>query len=209
MPINLFDCFLVAFLIAGVLRGRKHGGSEEFLRVLKWLCLVGVCALAYQPLGAAISSSGLFDPVSAAVLAYLSVALVIILLFSPLQQRLGRKLTGSDTFGRTEYYLGMGSGFVRYACILVAALALLNARVFTQADLKEMEKYQMDAYGSTVFPTLRSVQELVFDDSLTGGCIKQNLGFLLIHAAPSEPVETAPAKTSPPARQVTQAHRGT
>src|SRR5512140_3334731 len=119
MPINLFDCFLVTFLIAGLLRGRKHGISEEFMRVLKWLTLVSVCALAYQPLGALVNSTGLFEDGSAFALAYLLVALLIYLLFAFLQQRIGKKFTGTDAFGRGEYYLGMGSGLVRYSCILL------------------------------------------------------------------------------------------
>ncbi len=206
MPINLFDCFLVAFLIAGLLRGRKHGISEEFMRVLKWLTLVAVCALVYEPLGALILSGGLFDDCSAFVVAYLGVALLILLLFSFLERRIGKKFTGRDTFGRAEYYLGMGSGLVRYACILLVGLALLNARAFTPAELRAMEKYQVDTYGSALFPSLRNLQQLVFENSLTGACIKNNLNFLLINSAPENSAPAAAA--SAPARQLSQAQRG-
>lgn len=197
MPINLFDCFLVAFLIAGVLRGRKHGVSEEFMRVLKWLTLVFVCTLAYQPVGEAINSSGLFEESSALVMAYLAVALLVYMIFAFLQRRIGKKFAGGDSFGRAEYYLGMGSGLVRYACILLVGLALLHARTFSPAEVRAMEKYQLEAYGSTVFPTIINLQQLVFEDSLTGAGIKNNLGFLLINSAPGESV---------PARQLSQAH---
>ncbi len=207
MPINLFDCFLVAFLIAGLLRGRKNGISEEFMRVLKWLTLVLVCALAYQPMGALVNSSGLFENSAALVVAYLGVALLVLLVFSFLQRRIGKKLTGGDTFGRAEYYLGMGSGLVRYTCILLVGLALLHARAFTPAEVQAMDKYQVDAYGSTVFPTLRNLQQLVFEESLTGACIKANLGFLLINSTPEESI-SAPA-VSVPGKQLSQAHRGT
>ena len=48
-----------------------------------------------------------------------------------------------------------------------------------------MEKYQDDLYGSNYFPTLHSLQATVFERSLTGSWIKENLSFLLIK--PTEP----------------------
>lgn len=211
MPINLFDCFLVAFLIIGLLRGRKHGLSEELLRMLKWLILMFGCALVYRPLGMLFLSTGIFGSSSAFTLAYLGAALVILLVFSRLARNAASKLEGSDAFGRAEYYLGMGSGFVRYGCILIVGLALLNARAFTPAELRAMEKYQQDAYGSEVFPTLRNLQELVFEQSLSGSLIKNCLGFLLIDSTSTDATEPAPAGTpaaSPP-KELSQVHRGT
>jgi hypothetical protein len=79
----------------------------------------------------------------------------------------------------------MGSGLVRFSCILLAALALLNARYFSPTEVRAMEKFQDDVYGSNFFPTLHTVQSTVFDRSLTGPWIKENLGFLLIK--PTEP----------------------
>lgn len=193
MPINLFDCLLIAVLVAGVVRGRKHGGSEELLRVLKWLTLVLGCALVYEPVGALVASAGFFDYFSAYVLAYLGAALLIFLLFSTLERRLSAKLVGSDTFGRAEYYLGMGSGLVRYGCILMMALALLNARAFTPEEVEARKEYQMEAFGSTVFPTLHSLQQAVFERSMSGPRIRSNLGFLLIN--PSEEEQVTPSQT--------------
>jgi hypothetical protein len=100
----------------------------------------------------------------------------------------GGKLLGSDVFGRGEYYLGMVSGFVRFACIIVTALALLNARYYTQTEVRAMEKFQDDVYGSNYFPTLHTFQSIVFDKSISGSWIKQNLDFLLIK--PTEPDHT-------------------
>lgn len=209
MPINLFDLLFVAFLIAGILRGRKHGVSEEFLRVVKWLSLLFGCALVYRPVGALFLTTGVLDDFSAYLMAYLGAALTILLFFSLIERGVGKKLTGSDAFGRAEYYLGMGSGLVRYTCILIMGLALLNARAFTPAEVQASEKYQLEAYGSSVFPTLRNLQEMIFKQSFTGACIKQNLGFLLINSTPGDqvpPEANAPAPR--PAKQLTQAHPG-
>ena len=110
---------------------------------------------------------------------------MIFLLFVGIKRVLRGKLVGSDIFGRTEYYLGMGSGLVRFSCMLLAALALLNARYFSPTEVRAMEKFQDDVYGSNFFPTLHSLQATVFNRSLTGPWIKDNLGFLLIK--PAEP----------------------
>jgi hypothetical protein len=179
-PFNLFDILLVIVLVGGIIHGRKHGVCLEVLSMAKWLTLVLVCAVVYRPVGALVAAADFFDLLSCYLLAYLGAALVVFLGFSVLERRLAPKLTGSDIFGRGEYFLGMGSGMLRFACILLVGLALLNAREFSPVELKDMERYQLENYGSHVFPGLHSLQEAVFDRSLTGGWIKEDLGFLLI-----------------------------
>src|SRR6266851_3479980 len=102
LPVNAFDIVLVAVLVAGVLRGRKHGMSEELLGLIKWL----------------------------------------------------------------------------------AILALLNARLFSEREVKAMENFQNDVYGSNFFPTLHTVQSMVFETSFTGPLIRDYLGFVLIKQTP-------------------------
>jgi hypothetical protein len=179
-PFNLFDVLLAIVLVGGIAQGRKHGGSLELLSGAKWLALVLLCAVLYRPAGILLASADLFDLLSCYLFAYLGLALLIFLLFSILERRLAPKLTGSDIFGRGEYFLGMGSGLLRFACILLVGLALLNSREFSPAELRDMEQYQEENYGSNIFPGLHSLQVAVFERSLTGGWIKQGLSFLLI-----------------------------
>lgn len=179
-PFNLFDVLLAIVLVGGIIHGRKHGVSLEVLSMAKWLTLVLVCAVVYRPVGALVAEAGFFDLLSCYLLAYLGAALLVFFIFSVLERRLAPKLTGSDIFGRGEYFLGMGSGMLRFACILLVGLALLNAREFSPAELKDTERYQLENYGSHVFPGLHSLQDAVFERSLTGGWIKEDLGFLLI-----------------------------
>jgi len=186
LPINLFDLVVIGMLIAGIARGRKHGMSEELLGLLKWLAILFVCAAVYEPVGLIVAGyAPMFGHLTCYLVAYIGVALFVLLLFAGLKRALDGKLLGSDIFGRSEYYLGMGSGLVRFSCMLLAALALLNARYFNPTEVRAMEKFQDDVYGSNFFPTLQSLQASVFDKSLTGPWIKQNLGFLLIK--PTEP----------------------
>jgi uncharacterized membrane protein required for colicin V production len=180
IPVNMFDLLLVTVLIGGLVRGRRHGLSLEFLSLLKWLTLLFACAELYQPLGQIVAESGIFDLLSSYIIAYLGVALLIFLMFSVVERRLTPRIAGSDLFGRGEYVLGMGSGLVRFACILLMALSLLNARAFSAGELQKIEKYQLDNYGSNLFPTLHSCQVAVFEKSLSGSFIRQDLSFLLI-----------------------------
>jgi uncharacterized membrane protein required for colicin V production len=186
LPINLFDLVVIVVLALGIFRGRKHGMSEELLSVATWLAILFGCAALYQPGGELLTQfTSIFGRLSSYLIAYVAGALLFCLLFAGIKRALGGKLLGSDIFGRSEYYLGMASGLVRFSCILLAALALLNARYFSPTEVKAREKYDNDVYGSSFFPTLHSVQSTVFDRSLTGPWIKENLGFLLIK--PTEP----------------------
>jgi hypothetical protein len=181
LPINAFDLLVLIFLTAGIARGRKHGMSEELVELLQWLCILFGCAALYEWGADAFGVfTGLFGKLSRCLLAYVAGGLLIFLAFTLVRRGLGGKLLGSDAFGRTEYYLGMVSGLVRFSCMLLVGLALLNARYFNPTEVHAMEKYQDDVYGSNFFPTLHSIQQTVFEKSITGPFIKQHFGGLLI-----------------------------
>ena len=180
LPVSLFDLLLVAVLGAGLYNGRRHGMSEELLDLLKWLAVLFGSAAFYRALGEELSRTKIFGLLSCYLVAYLAAALGIILLFVLLKRALGGKLVGTDIFGRTEYYLGMVSGMVRYGCALLAILALLNARSFSAVEVRQMQDFQNYQFGTDLFPTLQSLQAQVFEKSCFGPWIHQNLGFLLI-----------------------------
>src|SRR5579859_5977870 len=119
MPFNLFDVVLVAVLLVGVLRGRKHGMSEELMGLLKWIVIVVACAFVYEPGGAWLAQSCPFSLLWSYIFVYAGGVLAILGLFALVRNHLGGKLIGSDIFGRSEYYLGMGSGFLRFGCMLI------------------------------------------------------------------------------------------
>jgi hypothetical protein len=160
--------------------------SEELISLLKWLAIVIACSLSYEPLGSWVAQSTPFSLLFSYMFVYACGALLILGVFALLKNQIGGKLVGSDIFGRSEYYLGMGSGFVRFACMTVAFLALLNATYISPAQAQAMERFQNDMYGSNYFPTLHSAQEVVFEKSLAGGWIRDHLGFLLIKPTPPE-----------------------
>jgi uncharacterized membrane protein required for colicin V production len=180
--INLgwFDLVVAVLLVIGLFRGRKRGMSEELLDLFKWLLIVVVGAFLYRPLGDLLDDYVQVSPTTARILAYLTVAVTIKLLFTWIKHAVGEKLVGSDLFGRMEYYLGMASGVLRWACMILAGLAILNAKHISDADLKATAKMQKDNFGDISFPTFGSFQQDIFKNSFTGSTVKKHLADQLI-----------------------------
>jgi uncharacterized membrane protein required for colicin V production len=180
LPFNWFDIAILVVLGVGLQRGRKHGMSEEVMLVIKWIAIIIAGAFGYSVIGDVISDNSVFTPLSAYMMAYFVIALVIAVTFLVIKKMSNGKLVGSDVFGSGEYYLGMAAGVVRYTCILIFALAFLNAPLYTKTEVAADLKYQNDMYGSDFFPKLYSIQSDVFEKSFIGPHIQKELGFLLI-----------------------------
>jgi uncharacterized membrane protein required for colicin V production len=193
LPFNWFDIFVLIMLMVGYQRGKKHGMSQESLAVTKWIALVLVCAIAYEPLGLWLSTTAGVGKLTSFIVAYGAAALVVTLIFVGLNRTLGEKMKGSDAFGKAEFYLGMPAGVVRFACIILALLALLNARYYSTAEVKAMAKFQNDNYGSNFFPTLSAIQDDVFRGSFVGSQVNNHLDFLLIKPTPAVGSGPAPS----------------
>ena len=185
LPVNIFDVIVIAVLGLGLYQGRRHGMSEELMGLIKWLLIVVGCGFVYGPAGRWLAHSSPFSLLASYLFVYAGGLLLILAIFGLFKHYLGGKLVGSDIFGKSEYYLGMGAGLVRFGCVMIAALAMLNARYFSAEEVRAMENFQNDVYGSNYFPTWHSAQEVVFDHSLAGGWIHEHLSFLLI--TPTQP----------------------
>ena len=186
LPFNWFDIAILLVLGWGVHRGRKHGMSEELMLLIKWLAIIVICALSYSVLGDLIAQSTVFSHLASYAMAYFGMALIITAGFLGMKKLMHGKLVGSDIFGGAEYYLGMAAGMLRYSCILVFALAFINAPLYTQADLKARQAYENEWYGSDFFPGFQTLQSQVFEKSFTGPYIHSGLSFLLIKSTPFE-----------------------
>jgi uncharacterized membrane protein required for colicin V production len=189
-----FDLAVVAVLAVGILRGRSRGMSEELLDVLKWLSIVVLGGLAYQPLGTLLSDYTHLGLAAAYVTVYIGLAIALRLFFGWLKHLVGEKLVGGDVFGNWEYYLGMAAGAVRFGCYLVVGMALLNAYHVSPEQLAADARMQQENFGDISFPTLGRIQQSVFNGSASGQLVKTYLGHELIVNAPSER-SAAPAET--------------
>jgi uncharacterized membrane protein required for colicin V production len=189
LPFNWFDIGIVLFLALGIARGRKHGMSQEVILVFKWVAIILVAGMGYAVVGDVLCDNSVFTHLSAYLMAYVGITLGITVVFWGITKLAKGKLVGSDVFGSGEYYLGMIAGLVRYVCILIFALALLNARQYSEKEVTEDLKFQNDVYGSNFFPKLYTVQEDVFKKSFAGPHIHEALGFLLIKGTAPEAKE--------------------
>jgi len=179
LPITWFDLVVVVMVIVGLMRGRKRGMSQELLDLFMWLGMVAAGAFTYPISAAYLRSFGLSE-VLANILAYVGAAAVVAFIFMLLKNALKDKIAGSDIFGRLEYPLGMLSGVVRFLCLLIMALALINAKEITKQERELAEKKQKEELGSSFFPSFGQIQQDIFEKSFCGKPAKEYLGILLI-----------------------------
>lgn len=188
LPFNWFDLLVIVVLGFGLFRGRRNGMAKELLPLLEWLVLVSAAGLGYWML-AGLVSVVLHNSMWSCIVSYLALALLVFVGFVILKRRFAERLVKSDLFKGGEYYLGMLSGMVRYGCMLIFALALLNAPVYTPRQIQaQRDRDQMDFGGGpgsgfkgNYFPHVSTIQAGVFKESFLGPRIKDDLGILLIN----------------------------
>ena len=206
LPLSWFDALLVIVLGFGLWRGRRNGMTKEVMPMLQWLALVLACGYGYVLVAPTFTNTMGTGELVSDLLGYLTVALVVFLVFAMLKRIFVPLLTGSNFFGSAEYYLGMFSGMVRFACLLVIGLALLNAPVYSQAEIKAHNDYMKRWFGGGMydgnyFPDVHTVQESIFKKSIVGPYLKDYLGPVLIET-------TAPAVAKPPVKKQPVIHMG-
>jgi hypothetical protein len=156
-----------------------------------------VCGIFYQPAAQLLVNAASLKQLPSCIFGYLLLALVVVFVFSLIKRLLGYRMIENNLFGGAEYYLGMLAGMIRFACMLLAVLALLNAPYYTAADIKSHDAYVKRWFGGGLyegdfFPSLHTVQEQVFIKSFTGPYIKDYLGSLMIETAPPPAAKPVP-----------------
>lgn len=187
LQFNWVDLTVVAVLVAGLAAGRRRGMSQELLDLLKWVTVVTVAGLLYEPLGAYLAEWAALGLLVCYWAAYGLLALTVLLVFSVLRRAVGEKLVSSDLFGRGEFYLGMLAGATRHACVVIAVLALINGRLYTPEELRQAAAYQQQEFGSVLLPTLGELRQQIVVHSYTGRLVTRHLSAVLIR--PTSPKE--------------------
>jgi hypothetical protein len=138
-----------------------------------------------------VFGKALNEKTAAYLTGYLIITIVVFIVFSFIKRWLKPRLEGSNLFGSSEYYFGMISGIIRYLCILIFGLAILNAPYYSLADIIAAKAYNnrwfgggLSGYNGDFFPTVSEVQISVFKDSLAGPVIHSNLSALLVNSVP-------------------------
>jgi uncharacterized membrane protein required for colicin V production len=190
---DYFDIVAVLWLIIGLYWGRKRGMSQELLPLLQWLGIVAAGGLLYGPFSSVIHQCTQFGSLWSNITAYLLIILCVHLAYMWFKGMFAEKLVKKDVFGRSEFYLGMVAGFMRFGCILLVGMSLMNSRVATAAELAQTEKFQAAWFSDIRFPTYGEFQQDVLFKSFTGSWVESNLTSVLI--APAAPAPAPKLET--------------
>jgi len=201
LAFNWFDLALVAVLAVGFWRGRKRGMTKELLPTLQWVSILLAAGLAHVYLADFLQQQGLirrvfgnsFNERTAALMTgYITIAVVVFIIFTAIKRKFNPKLEGSSFFGSNEYYWGVPAGIIRYFSMVLIALALLNAPFYSEADIAKIEAYNnrwygggMKEYSGNFIPRVDEIQVSIFRQSLLGPLIKNYLSILLINPSDS------------------------
>lgn len=187
---NWFDGVVLVLLTVGCLRGRKRGMSEELLSLCQWLAIVVIGSLYCEWLAHHFLRITGMPPAWAKLIAYVLLLSGNILAVTLIKKAVGEKLVGSDLFGRLEYYLGIVAGMIRYACMIIAFLAVMNIPYYSPQEVAATRKANQETYGSVSLPNFIDLQIDILHLSYTSKLVKENLETLLIKPAySSEPVK--------------------
>jgi uncharacterized membrane protein required for colicin V production len=203
LAFNWIDVALVLVLVFAFWQGRKRGMTKEMLPTIEWVLILFAAGFGHVFLADWFQQEGFvrkvfgnhFNERTAALMsAYLIILSVIFITFSFLKRKYNPKLEGSSFFGGNEYYWGVAAGLVRYVCLILVALALLNAPYYSPNEIAAIQLYKLNNFGGgghvkgmeddtgDYIPSVYEVQDTVFKNSLIGSFIKQDLSVLLINS---------------------------
>jgi uncharacterized membrane protein required for colicin V production len=193
--VTWFDAVVVIMVGAGLFVGKKRGMSNELLDVFCWLLIVVVSPLYYKPLAELLSKLASLSLFHSSVICYLAIAIFIKIIFSYIKRAVGEKLVGSDLFGRGEFYLGALAGALRFFCMVIMFVSIINAKFVTKVMVDAQNKAQEAEFGSSFFPTYGKIQGAVLFESTCGKFFREKLEAQLIE--PVNPAySAAPQKSS-------------
>jgi uncharacterized membrane protein required for colicin V production len=199
LSVSWFDGVFLVVLGFGLFRGRHNGLSRELLPMLQWILLVFTCGLGYPSVAQWCITYLKWSRTISDIAGYVALALVILMCFAFLKERFTERLVKFDAFKSGEYYLGMPAGMIRFASILLVPLALLNAPVYTSAEIAAEKAYEQQNYGGgekgfsgNFFPSIPDIQSSVFVQSITGRFVKKNIGMLLIDTSRLDVIHKIP-----------------
>jgi len=154
--------------------------SQELLPMLQWIGIVVAGGLLYWHFSALVRQYTQSSVLWSSIVAYLLIALGVHLIYLWLKQLFAEKMVEKDPFGGAEFYLGMMAGIVRFACMVLVVMALMNSHVESQAELAKTEKFQKDNFSDIRFPTYGEIQQDVLFKSFSGYLVESNLKPILI-----------------------------
>ena len=176
----------------GLFRGRKNGMTKEILRVSNGWHWSSCAGCFTRPRLKPWSTSRAWKKPTSYLTGYLLLAFGVWLVFVFLKKIFVPRLIGSNLFGSGEYYLGMFSGMIRFACMLFFAAGLAERAGLHPGGnpgppgLRETLVWRRHLWWQLHSRSAHGAGK-VFKKSFTGPYIKKYLGTLLINIAPPGP----------------------
>lgn len=180
LHLNWFDMTVLVWLIIGLFMGRKHGMSQELLPLTQWIAVVVIASLFYKVIAYPLSQRTGLTLLPCALAAYVFIGCLVYGLLGNLKKKLDDKFQEGDYFGKGEYYLGMASGVIRFTCILICLLAVMNTRIITKSERDATLKMQKQNFEDIHFPTYGEIQYDMLFESSTGNFVRAYLPHFLI-----------------------------
>jgi hypothetical protein len=197
LPVNWFDVFVLLMLLIGYSRGKKNGMSQESLAMLKWIAVMLIPAIAYEPLGLWLATTAQLGKLTAYLTAYaISDGARGGLDFHPGDRAARRKNQGQRCVRQSPN----STWPCRRECCGSPAWSsccwrCLNARYYSTAEVQGVPRNTIRTTTAAVsFRTSTRFRMTCSKTRSSGSQIHKHLDFLLIKPTPAILGPTAPAQ---------------
>lgn len=181
-PVNAIDLAMIAALVLAGYGGYHRGLGVMIWPVLRWLLIPSAGALLCVPLGEPLMRGLGLSTGTAHWLAYVAVALVVLLLVSLLERRVGARVSARAPWGESDAALGSVAGVVGGVGLIFITLALLNPAPADMVDWHPQEMSGDEAVSALFGAIAGTLRRLVLEESWVGGWVQTHLAGGLVPA---------------------------
>ena len=182
LSLNMFDALILGALGWGIYQGKEEGASSTHVSVVQWM-LIG---LAGGFMGNLLGSFLLMifgSPYWSQLFGFFLWIFMVACFFAYLNSKGKGEWKDADWFGRTEYPLGILGGLIKYFCIILTIMSILNAKHYTPAMIKADRDWQIEEFGSMLFPSFTMLNNTVFNTSFSGPHLTKVFGWAILPSA--------------------------
>ncbi|MGB0583139.1 MAG: hypothetical protein ACPGVU_25935 [Limisphaerales bacterium] len=183
LRLNMFDALLLGALGWGVYQGKEQGASSTHVSVVQWMVIALPGGLAGAFLGSFLGPM-LGSAYWGQLTGYLIWIFIVVGFFAFLNSKGASEWKEADWFGKTEYPLGVLGCMIKYFCIVLTVMSLLNANYYTSEMIRRDREWQIEEFGSALFPSFTMLNNTVFNTSFSGPPLKKTFeGWAILPSA--------------------------
>jgi len=182
LRLNMFDAVLAGALGWGIYQGKEHGASTTHVSVVQWM-LIGLAGGFAGNLLGSLMFSILGSAYWGQLTGYLLWIFIVAAFFAFLNSKGKGEWKDADWFGRLEYPLGVLGCVLKYFCIILTIMSILNAKHYSAEDIRKDRAWQIEEFGSALFPTFTMLNNTVFNTSFCGPYVKKAFSWAILPSA--------------------------